>query len=324
MPDTVNLGFIGCGANARGHMKRALDVPGARIVGVCDVVSDLSEKAGAEVGAASFTDHRKLLDIPDLHAVYLSIPVFAHGQPEFDVIDRGLPFLVEKPVALDLETAREIERRVQEKGLLTAVGYQLRYAGTVDLAKQALEGRTIGLATGKYWCSTGVGDPTRWLRQMSKSGGQLVEQATHVVDMLRCLAGEITEVYCASAQQVLKEIDCPDFNVVALKFANGAVGSLTTSWAFGQGWGHANVIDILFDDAMLNWSQGKLTVSRDGKVEELTQPGPGIDQIFIDAVRTGDRSRIRSPYPDAVRSLAVTLAMNQSARENRPVRVDLA
>ena len=43
--------------------------------------------------------------------------------------------------------------------------------------------------------------------------------------------------------------------------------------------------------------------------------------FFVNAVRTGDRSAIRSPYSDAVRSLAVSLAMNQSARENRPVKI---
>jgi myo-inositol 2-dehydrogenase / D-chiro-inositol 1-dehydrogenase len=321
MADGVRIGFIGCGGNARGHMKRLQELPDARLVGVCDVVEELAAQAAAETGAEAYTDHRRLLERDDLDAVYLSIPVFAHGQPEFDVIDRGLPFLVEKPVALDMKTAREIERRVREKGLITAVGYQLRYSGTADQAKEILAGRRLGLVNGRYWCNTGAGDPSRWLRQMAKSGGQLVEQATHTIDMMRFLAGEVREVYCASASQVLREIDCPDFNAVALKFENGAVGTLTTSWAFAQGWGNTNIVDLLFEDAMLSWSYGKLTLLQDGQAKELTAPGPGIDAVFVEAVKTGDAAPIRSPYSDAVTSLAASLAMNRSARENRPVSV---
>jgi predicted dehydrogenase len=300
-------------------MRRLTELPQAKLVGVCDVVPALAEAAAGETGAVAYTDHRRLLDRDDLDAVYLSIPVFAHGDPEMATIDRGLPFLVEKPVALDMATAREIGKRVAEKGLITAVGYQLRYSGSADLARELLAGQRIGLVTGRYWCNSGAGDPTRWLRQMSRSGGQLLEQATHTIDMMRFLCGEVTEVYCAAAQQVLTEIDCPDFNSVSLKFENGAVGSLTTSWAYAQGWGNTNVVDVLFEDSGLNWTYSKLTVFREGKSEEHTLPVRSIDEIFVDAVRKGDGSEIRSPYNEGVKSMALSVAMNQSAREGRPV-----
>lgn len=318
--EMVRIGFIGCGGNARGHMSNLGKLPNARLVAVCDVVEELARRAASETGAEPYTDHRRLLERPDLDAVYISIPVYAHGEPEFDTIERGLPFLVEKPVAIDLDTAREIERRVAEKGLMTAVGYQLRYAGTADRARELLADQRVGLVTGQYWCNSGAGDPTRWLRQMAKSGGQLVEQATHTVDMMRFLAGEVVSVYCASTRRVLTEIDCPDFNAVTLHFASGAVGSLTTSWAYAQDWNHANVVEILFEDSRLRWTYGRLTVARNGSVEEVEQPGPGIDEVFVNAVQSGDGSAIRSTVSDGVKTLALTLAMNQSAREGQPVR----
>ena len=321
MADEVRIGFIGCGGNARAHMKRLAEVPGAKVVAVCDVVEALAQSAAEGTDATAYTDHKALLGRDDLDAVYVSIPVFAHGAPELDVIERGLPMLVEKPVAIDMPLAREIEAGVREKGLITAVGYQLRYGATVDRAREILAGQRIGMVTGKYWCNSGAGDPNSWLRQMARSGGQLVEQATHTIDMMRFLAGEVAEVYCASTNQVLKAIDCPDFNAVTFRFENGAVGSLTTSWAFAQGWGHANVVDILFEERMLNWSYPKLTVYQDGKPEEFAQPGPTVDEVFVNAVRSGDGSAIRCPYSDAVVSLAVSLAMNRSAKENRPVTI---
>jgi len=321
MLEQVNVGFIGCGGNARGHMRRVAALRNTRIVGVCDVVPELSARAAADTSATAYDDHRRLLERDDLNAVYISIPVYAHGAPELDTLDRGLPFLVEKPVALDMATAREVEARVAAAGVLTAVGYQLRYSPTVDAAREALGASVLGLVRGRYWCNSGLGDPSRWLRQMDLSGGQLVEQATHTLDMMRCLAGEVEEVYCASASRVLREIDCPDFSAATLRFANGAVGSFTASWAFGQGWSHTNVVDILHDDALLTWTYGKLTIQRGGQTEEVVRTGPGIDEVFIAAVRSGDGRHIRSPYHDAVRSLAVSLALNRSARENRVVRV---
>jgi myo-inositol 2-dehydrogenase/D-chiro-inositol 1-dehydrogenase len=321
MKERVRLGFIGCGGNARGHMRRIGELPDAELVAVCDVVEELARAAASETGAEAYTDLRKMLDRPDLDAVYISIPVFAHGEPEFEAIERGLPFLVEKPVALEMETAREIERRVLDAGVLTAVGYQLRYSGTVDLAREMTADQPIGLVSGKYWCDTGTGDPTRWIRRMGQSGGQLLEQATHTIDMMRCLVGEVSEVYCAATSRVLREIDCPDFTVSSLRFENGAVGSLTTSWAYAQGWGNANVVDLLFGEAALQWTHGRLSLFKDGQVQEFTPPSGQIDAIFVEAVKRGDGSAIRSPYSDGVKSMAVSIALNQSARERRPVAI---
>src|SRR5438552_17795692 len=127
MAEAIRFGFIGCGGNARGHMKRLQEVEGAQIVGVCDVAAEAAQQAAEMTGAETYSDHRALLERSDLDAIIISIPVFAHGAPERDTIARGLPFLVEKPVAIDLATAREIESAARRAGIMTAVGYQLRY-----------------------------------------------------------------------------------------------------------------------------------------------------------------------------------------------------
>jgi myo-inositol 2-dehydrogenase/D-chiro-inositol 1-dehydrogenase len=302
-------------------MRRLMELADARVVGVCDLVPDLAHEAAALTGAEAYTEHRSLLDRSDLDAVYISIPVFAHGEPEMAVIERGLPFLVEKPVALDLATAKQIEAAVREKQLLAAVGYQLRYAGTVGLAQERLAGQRLGMVIGRYWCDSGSGDPSRWLRQMGKSGGQLVEQATHTIDIMRLLGGEIEEVFCYQTRQILAGIDCPDFTASTMRFAGGAVGTLTTAWCYEQDWNNANVVDILFENTRLCWSAAKLAVIENREASEYSAPGPGIDEVFVQAVRERDAALIRSPYADAVRSLAVSLALNDSAARNEPARV---
>src|SRR5688500_1983376 len=149
----VRIGFIGCGGNARGHMRSVAGVPGARIVGVCDVAPEAARLAGEQTGAEAYTDVRALLDRGDLSAVYVSIPVFAHGEPELAIVERGLPMLVEKPVALDMATARRVEAAAKEKDLLTCVGYQLRYRGSAHAARQLLaapDAGPVGIVHGIY------------------------------------------------------------------------------------------------------------------------------------------------------------------------------
>ena len=156
---------------------------------------------------------------------------------------------------------------------------------------------------------------------MNKSGGQLVEQATHTIDMMRYLCGEVESVYAMQANRLLKETDCPDVNSVSLQFANGAVGSLTATWAYAGDWSNANVLDLLYEEELLNWNPSRVLVQEDGEWVDKTEPSPTIDEVFVDAVRSGDASQILSPYSDAVKTLEISLAANLSAQEKRVVEI---
>lgn len=318
----VKIGFIGCGGNASGHMNQLAGIEGARVVAVCDVQAERAQSAAEKHNADPYAAHQALLERDDLDAVYLSLPVFVHGQPELDVIARGLPFFVEKPVAITMEIAREIEAAVTKAGLITCVGYQLRYLGSTQIARGILQEGSLNMMVGKYWCGTGHGDPGTWLRQMNKSGGQLVEQATHTVDTMRYMGGEVETVYAMQANRFLKETDCPDANSVTLQFASGAIGALTATWAYDPSdWSQANILDVFHEAKMFNWNPSRVSVREGGEWIDKTKPSPTIDEVFVEAVRSGDASSVLSPYSDAVKTLAISLAANRSAQENRPIDV---
>ena len=317
----IKIGFIGSGGNANGHMNQLAGIEGARVVAICDIDPARAQSAAERHNADPYTAHQDLLERDDLDAVYLSLPVFVHGQPERDVIARGLPFFVEKPVAINIDIAREIEAAVTKAGLITCVGYQLRYLGSARITQDILKDKTINMVIGKYWCSSGRGSPEGWLRQMNKSGGQLVEQATHTIDMMRNLVGEVDSVYAMQANRVLKEIDCPDSNSVSIQFSNGAIGSITAAWAYAGDWSNTNVLDLLYEEELLNWNPSRVSVKENGEWVDKTEPSPTIDEVFVNAVRTGDPSQILSPYSDAVKTLEISLAANLSAQEKRLVEI---
>ena len=322
MQTTVRVGFVGAGGNAQGHLRRVSELEDAVIAAVCDVDEARARETADRFGGRTYTDIRTMLDQEELDAAYLSLPVFAHGEPERAVIERGLPFLVEKPVARDLPTAQAIAAAVAESGLITCVGYQLRYCGSTDAAREILAQHPAGMVVGRYWSGSGRGDSSRWTLQWERSGGQLVEQATHTLDLMRYFAGEVVEVYAHQASRFLSHIDCPDMHSLTLQFESGALGSLTTTWAFDFGdWSQANLLDLLLDGAWLHWSTGALRRKVGQEEESIERPGQDIDAVFIEAVRTGDASAIRSDYADALRSLAVSLAANRSAESGKPVAV---
>jgi len=99
--EEVRIGFIGCGGNANGHMNTLSSLEKTRIVSVCDLQEERAQNAAKRHQAVAYTDHQKMLERNDLDAIYLSLPVFAHGQPELAVIERGLPFLVTNCVTSD-------------------------------------------------------------------------------------------------------------------------------------------------------------------------------------------------------------------------------
>ena len=148
MAGNVKIGFIGCGGNARGHMNTLNKMEDVKIVATCDIQEGLAASAAEMCGAEAFTDHKAMLDKKELDAVYISIPVFAHGAPELDTIQRGLPFFVEKPVAISMEKAQEIQEAVEKNNIMTCVGYQLRYTGAADAAKEILRGKTLNMVVG--------------------------------------------------------------------------------------------------------------------------------------------------------------------------------
>ena len=107
MGEHVKIGFIGCGGNARGHMGSLSKMEDVKLVALCDVNEERAKSAAEQFDSKPYTNHKVMLDEADLDAVYISIPVFAHGAPELDTIERGLPFLVEKPVAISMEKAQQ-------------------------------------------------------------------------------------------------------------------------------------------------------------------------------------------------------------------------
>ena len=312
---SVRMGFIGTGGIAQGHMDRLSRIEGVEMVSFCDVNLDRARAAAEKFGGRAYSDFAKMLEGEDLTAVFIGTPPFAHGEIEFACCERGLHMLIEKPVAIDCDMARPILKKVKESGVITLVAYKYRWDDHVIKAKEMLAGRTIGLVFGNFWGGL-PGAP--WWRVQEQSGGQMVEQTTHIVDMARYLAGEIMQVQAFQTRQVMhkkvENCNIADAASANLVFANGAVGNISNTCMLA-GWGQSSC-RVMAEGFTLNIAGPVLTWNSAEESGEYTKQEDGYlgeDRAFIHAIKTGDRSVIHSDYEDAYRTLAATVAVNRSA-----------
>lgn len=319
----VRVGFVGAGGIAGAHMNALEKVENARIVAFADLDESRARKAAERFGATPYTDYREMLAREELQAVYVCVPPMAHSDAEILAAGKGLALFVEKPVAVNMAKAREIRQAIEGNNVVSSVGYHWRNYDLTERVREELSGRTVAMAMG-YWMGGLPGVP--WWRRMDGSGGQMVEQTTHIVDLARYLVGEIDSVYAAYALRALADVpnlDVPDAGTMTVRFRSGAVGHIANTCVLNAG--YTVGLNVITPDLVVEIRGGSVKLIRSHETTELrSRVNPTLveDQIFIDAVESGDRSKIRSPYADAVRSLAVTLAANLSAERGEAVMVD--
>ncbi|MGQ9729844.1 MAG: Gfo/Idh/MocA family protein [Candidatus Zipacnadales bacterium] len=320
----VKVGFIGCGGMNRAHMNRIRDMKGADIVAVCDIAKDRARAAAEEYGALAFTDHRQMIQDVDMDALFIAIPPFAHEDQEILAARKGIHLFVEKPVAVNLKTAKKIETEILKAGIIATAGFQDRYQDIIAKLQKMLTKTRPGLVMG-YWIGGMPGVP--WWRRKEQSGGQAMEQTIHTFDMARYLFGEVKFVHATFSKGLMKHV--PKYNVedascVNLQFKSGLCGTIF-SGCFLQGYGKVG-LDIWCPTVLYEYAgRSRLTVREAGKEPQTFQVGNDfggeIVRRFISAVRSGDGSKLKSTYTDAVKSLAVVDAANESMATGEAVRV---
>jgi len=320
----VRLGFIGAGGIAGLHFANLERIPAAEVVAVYDVDPAACERARARFPRCQiYSSAADLIGAAPIDALYICVPPFAHQDYEIQAAERGLALFVEKPVGLDLAAARRAARVIEERGILNAAGYHWRYSPLVERAREAVAGQVIAMAEA-VWLGGLPG--TRWWRTKAMSGGQVVEQTTHMVDLLRYLVGEVEVVYAAGFAGLYSEVegyDIEDASAAALRFANGAVGVVLSSDLVP---GYDVYTKLFTRGRTIEIRASSLRIVQPDRLEEFSwRPQPSMhfveDEAFIKAVETGDRGLIRSTFADGVRTLELTLAINESMATREPVRL---
>ncbi|MEV0618124.1 Gfo/Idh/MocA family oxidoreductase [Nonomuraea sp. NPDC050404] len=311
----TRVGIVGAGNVAVRHANVLSGFPDVTIAGIADTDPQRAGELASKHGAPAYGGHADLLSAGGLDAVYVCVPPFAHGNPEHDVLSCNLPIFVEKPLSLDLKTAEKIASEIEQRSLVSAVGHHWRYLNIVQQAHDLLAERPVRLALG-HWLDKVP--PVAWWRNPDMSGGQIVEQAVHVLDLARLLVGEVSMVHAVpDGSTVDGEVD--QATAAVMRFAGGAAGLLATSCLLAHK--HRVGLEVCADGIALELSETRLLVDGERVIEDDGQAKVRVDREFINAVQ-GRPADVRVPYGEALRTHRLALALARSAAEQRPVMLD--
>ncbi len=320
--DTCRIGLIGAGNVGRRHAQVLSGFADVQLVGICDAVPAAAAALASDAGCRALAGPGELLDA-GVDAVYVCVPPFAHGAPESAVLSAGLPLFVEKPLAVTAERAEEVGAQVAAAGVVTAVGHHWRYLEVVDRARRVLDGREVRLVGGTWLDKV---PPVGWWPVRDRSGGPVVEQAVHVLDLARVLAGEVAEVFAMGDGRPpgVPEADVDGVTTATLRFRNGALGTLSQTCLLG--WKQRAGLEVVADGLWLSVGEDGLVIREGGTepAEERVAADPAaarvsVDRAFVDAVR-GIGDDVRAPYAEALRTHRLACALARSVASGQPVR----
>jgi predicted dehydrogenase len=321
--------LLGAGGIAARHAQAAATLPDLyEFAGVCGRDMDRAEAFAAQHGGRAFDDLDRMLDAARPDLLVIAIPPFAHDGQAQRAARRGVHLLVEKPIALDLERARRMVAAAEEAGVVAACGFMYRFGAAVRRWQQlTASGQTgaPGHFSGYFHCNA-LHAP--WWRSRTQSGGQMVEQLIHVVDLCRVMLGKPQSVYARAANLFHHEVegyDAEDVSAMVLGYDDGRIGVLHASniavpGRWQKGWQVcARQMTGIFTDFN---SAEFVAATASGTPEKIA----GTVDVFVEQLRDvaeaiATKRPASVPLRDGLESLEIVLAARRSADEGREIRL---
>lgn len=339
MMQDVRIGLIGCGVMGRSLVKELVNIEGAQLVGVCDVIAESAQQLSQELNVPAWSEPEEFARMDELDAVIIATPPFTHRPIAITAATAGKHIFCEKPMAPYITDCIAMIRAAEENNVKLMVGQVCRYHPLHRKVKELISSGDIGELISLFvyrigGAFGGVWDRS-WRKSRAQSGGALMEINAHELDFMRWVGGEVTEVYAVGGLYVCKDWDYPDTVFVTLTYRSGAVGVLHSSQAsiIGGYGGRADgtKASLAFPSF---WGEGACINMRtsDGQThvftaQELAQQAPGSPvwqelKEFVDAIRE-DRTPAITGY-DGMAAVEIAEAAYLSIERGKPVKLPLA
>jgi predicted dehydrogenase len=239
----LRTAIIGCGHFARKHAVRLAAIEEVSLVGFCDSVIESANAYNLEFAQGKgqvFTDYEQLFTDLDLDLAYICLSPFSHRNEIELACQHGVNLLIEKPIALNMDLARAMQEQVRASGVKCQVGFMYRFGKAALWLKQYLQQvspENQGFMTARYACNS---LHSWWWRDKTKSGGQLVEQVIHILDLTRFFLGEPTRIFSMQDNlfhQNEKGYTIEDSSATVIRFDSGGMATISaTNGAIPNRW----------------------------------------------------------------------------------------
>ena len=327
----LQVGILGAGGMGYQHGQRLVKERGVSLAAICALegAEALSQRlTGGR--AAVYTDFDQMLKEQAPDALYVCIPPGAHVGQEEKAARKGIHLFLEKPIAVEPGRAASIVRAIEKAGVVSQVGYMSRYGAAVRKLKKMIEDGSAGRPTlfqGRYFCNALHGP---WWRDKAQAGGQVLEQVIHTYDVALHLFGDVASVCGLAANLCHGDVEgytVEDTSVAAMRFKNGALGSIVGSNCAvpGEWTGSYRVVcekvTVLFRSP--NEAEFIHTGGRKVRRETVAKESDNLlaeTRDFLRAVRA--KGQTLAPAREGLRGVKLTSAVLASAAQGgKPVRI---
>jgi predicted dehydrogenase len=255
MNHDIRIGMISWAhVHAEFRARAMSEIPSARIVAIADDAQDRGRAAAQRWGVADYhRDWRDLIARDDLDLVMVHSENARHADQVIAAAQAGKHVFCEKPIATDLGQARAMADAVAAAGVDGSAAFVSRFSKEADRAKAVVQSGVLGqvLFTRSLIGLAGVAqigcppDMVAWMEDPALGGGGAwIDEGSHAIDLLRWLVGDIAEVSAVTANRAKPGLAVEDVAVATLRYANGALGEVTTAWSMAVDLGMRNLLEI--------------------------------------------------------------------------------
>lgn len=230
----IKVAFVGCGRISERHFEAVRELQDVELVAVCDPRIERAQNLGLKANCPSYENYKQMLsEVNDLDLVVVLVESGKHFEIAIDLLEYKIPVLVEKPLTLNFNSARSLVEAYQFAKVPLFVVKQNRLNPPVVEALESLRsgssGSVLSLNASVLWCRPAeyyLQDEWRLLRD--QDGGVLWNQASHYVDLVSLILGEVTSVF-AFGENYLSPAETEDTVHAVLRSRSGAIASIQAS-----------------------------------------------------------------------------------------------
>lgn len=327
----MNIAIIGCGVMGMTYAYNLGKMPGVQVSGVADLIQERADQAATASGANSYTDWEDMLEKERPETVAVCVPTYLHKTFVLKLAERGLHVICEKPAALTLEDAQEMEAVCLSHGVRLFIGHVVRFFPSYRNAYEQVRAGKLGEAKMAHFKRYGSYPQgiDHWYHDRAKSGGVIMDLMIHDIDFACWLFGDVESVYASITEPSLSEME---YAQVTMKFSSGAIANLTGFWGYPGPFttqfeisGNEGI--IRFDSNQVQSLDVKKVLDNSHRNEAVQVPSsptlhdPYYDELqhFIQCIRDGSEPIVSAT--DACHAIEIALACEHSAKTGQPVRL---
>ncbi len=346
MSKNLKIGIVGCGTIADIHAQAILQSTNAELVSVYSRSKKNARLIGEKYNTKWHTDWDAFISNPDLDSVSICTPNGTHLDYGRKAAEAKKHVILEKPIEITLERAKELITVCKKNEIQLSVIYQTRFVDNMHKLKQQLDNMKLGKifmadAYIKWFRSQEYYDSGAWRGTFKlDGGGVLINQAIHTIDLLQWLMGDVDTIFGQIGTFTHKRLEGEDNAVATLRFKKGAIGVIEASTSIQPSQArrieiHGEKGSAIIDDNDIKFSVEGDISSKDQMDDERNAPSSGSSsplggfsiephkkqfEAIVNAINNNTTPPVSGE--ESMKSLSIVLALYESSRTNTVVNLD--